>query len=96
MSQETSLGNAIGLVVELLRHHLVEIFQLLMFEDLRVQSRNTVHGIACRDRQMGHLHLSVVNDRHLADLLLITRIFALDLDDESAVNLLHDLINTGQ
>ena len=67
-----------------------------MFEDLRVQSRNTVHGIACRDRQMSHLYLSVVYDRHLADLLLITRIFALDLDDESAVDLLHDLVDTGQ
>ena len=26
VKQETSLGNAVGLVVELLRHHLVEIF----------------------------------------------------------------------
>ena len=67
-----------------------------MFENFRVQSRNTVHGIACRDRQMSHLHLSIINDRHLADLLLITRIFALDLDDESAVDLLHDLVDTGQ
>ena len=45
---------------------------------------------------MCHLHLSVVDDRHLAYLIVIARIFLFDLRHESAVNLLHDLIDTGQ
>ena len=67
-----------------------------MFQDLRMQSCHTVDRITCRDSQMGHLHLPVINDRHLADLLLVARIFALDLDNESAVDLLHNLVDTGQ
>ena len=67
-----------------------------MFQDLRMQSCHTVDGITCSDGQMSHLYLPVINDRHLADLLLVARILALDLDDESAVDLLHDLIDTGQ
>jgi len=43
---------------------------------------------------MSHLNLSVVDDCHLCNLLLVTRILLLNLNDETAVDLLNDLIDT--
>ncbi len=96
VKQETPLSDTVGLVIKLLRHHLVEITELLILQNLCVQGSHAVYGIACRDSQMGHLHLSVIDDRHLADLLLVTRVFRFDLLHKSAVDLLHDLIDTGK
>ena len=94
MHQETSLCNTVCLVIEFLRIHLVEIFQLLFFQDLGMQSCNTVYRITAGDCQVGHLHLSVIDDSHLPDLFLISRIFVLDLQDKSAVDLFDDLVYT--
>ena len=41
-------------------------------------------------------HLAVHQDRHLLHLLLIARIHLADFDEEPAVNLLYDLVNTRQ
>ena len=79
MQEESSLCDAVSLVVELLRHHFVEILQLLLLQDLRMQSCHTVYGIACHDCQTRHVYLSVVHDRHLTDLLLIAGILLLYL-----------------
>ena len=96
MQQETSLCDAVCLVVEFLGHHLVEIFEFLMLQDLRVQSCHAVDRITGCDREMRHLNLPVVDDRHLADLFLIARIHLLDPCHKSAVDLLNDLIYTGK
>ena len=42
MVEEPSLGNAVGLVVELLREHQIEIMQLLVLEDLGMQPGHAV------------------------------------------------------
>ena len=94
MCKETSLCNTVCLVVELLRHHFVEIFQLLMFQDFCVEFRNTVYREACNDRHVCHVHLSVHENSHLLDFLLIARVHLAHLDKESAVNLLYDLVDT--
>ena len=101
MEQKTSLGDAVGLVVETIREHFIEILQFLIFQNLRVQSCHTVHRVAGHNGQVGHLHLSVIDDGHLADLVLYVdaghvAVFFLDLKDKSAVDLLHDLIYAGQ
>ena len=96
MKQKSSLRNTICLVVEFLRHHLVEILQLLLLQDLGVQSCNAVYRVACCNRQMCHLNLSVVDNRHLANLLLIARILRLNLQDKTAVDLFDDLVYTRQ
>ena len=94
MEKESSLCDTVCLVVELLRHHLIEISQLLILQDLCVEPCNTVYRIACNNGQMCHFYLSVIDDSHLADLLLIARIFSLDLLYKAAVNLLDDLVDT--
>ncbi len=101
VEQEASLGDAVGLVVEAFGEHLVEVLQLLALQDLRVQPGHAVDGIARHDGHMGHFHLSVVEDCHLADLLpyidiIKIRIFLFDLLYKPAVDLLHNLVNSGE
>ena len=61
-----------------------------------MKSCHAVHGESGYYGKMRHLNLSVVDDRHLADLLLITGISALNLVEKSPVDLLNDLIDPGQ
>ena len=94
MSQETSLRDTIRLIVELLRHHLIEIFQFLLLKDLRMKLCNTINREACYDRHICHTNLSIHKDCHFPYFLFISRIRLTNLDHEAAVNLLYDLINT--
>ena len=90
------LGNAVGLVVELLREHVVEVLQGDLLQNLGVQARHAVDGIGSRDRKMSHPHLSVVHDGHTRLLALISRKFPLDVQAETAVDLLYNIVNTRQ
>ena len=94
VKQEPSLSNTVGLIVELLRHHLVEILKLLFLKDFRMKLGHAVDGIAAHNSQMSHAHLSVINDGHPADLLMITRIEPLDFFHKTAVDFFHNLINS--
>jgi len=94
MKEETSLSDTVGLVVEFLRHHFIEVSQLLILQDFCVQTGNTVYRVACCDCQMCHLHLSIIDDCHLFNLLIVARIFCLDFCDKAAVDFLDDLVYT--
>ena len=100
VQQETSLGNTVGLVVELLGEHLVEVLQLAVLEDLGVQACNAVDRIACHDGHVCHADHSVVDDTHAADLFV--HIYAgiviglVDLGLKAAVDLLDDAVDTGK
>ena len=94
MQQETTLGDTVCLIVKFLRHHLVEIFQLLIFQNLGVKFCHTVDGISGYDRQMRHLDLTVKDDRHLFNFLIVIRVLILYLDQKTAVDLFHNLVYT--
>ena len=94
MKQETSLCNTVCLIVEFLRIHFVEISQFLFLQDICMESCNTVHRVTACDCQMGHLNLSIIDDRHLADFFLISRIFCRDFSNKSAVDFFNNLIYT--
>ena len=96
MKKETSLGDAVCLIIELLRHHLIEILQLLFLQNFCMQSCNTVYRITGCNCQMSHLYLSIIDDCHFADLILVAGIHFLYLYDKSAVDLFNDLINSGK
>ena len=96
MCKETSLCDTVCLIIELLRHHLIEVFQLLMFQDFRVKLRHTVYRESCNDRHICHAHLAVHEDRHLLHFILVARIHLADFDEEPAVDLLNDLVDTRQ
>ena len=93
MKQETPLCDTVCLVVELPREHLVEVLQFLILEDLCVEPCHTVHAVAGNDRHMRHLHLAVRDDRHLLDLVGGLGISVHDVQQEPAVDLLHDLVD---
>ena len=94
MEKKTSLCDPVCFIIKLLRHHVIEIFQFLIFQDLRVQPCHTVDGETGYNRHMRHAHLIVPEDCHFSDLLFIARIFGADLLQETAVDLLDDLVNT--
>ena len=96
MKKESSLRDAVGLVVELLGEHLVKVLQLLLLQYLGMKPCDTVHGEAGTDSQVRHTHLTVIDDSHLAYLFLIPGILLGYVQAEAAVDLLHDLIDPGQ
>ena len=96
VQEESSLGDAVCLVIELLRHHLIEVAQLTVLEDFSMQSCNTIYGEAAHDRHIGHADLTLVKDGHVLDLAVLVGILLLDLLHESAIDLIHDLVYTGK
>ena len=94
VQKEPALRDTVRLVVELLRHHFVEVLQRLLLQDLRVQLSNAVDRVARDNCQVRHPHLSVIDDSHLCDLVLVARVLLLHPRDEAAVDLLDNLINT--
>ena len=55
---------------------------------------NTVDRISAYDSQTSHVNLSVVDDCHLTNFFFITRVLLSYLDQEAAVDLLYDLVDT--
>ena len=101
VKQETPLCDPVCLVVELLGEHLVEIAKFLFLKDLCMEPCNTVYGVSGNYRKVSHLDLPVVNDSHLADLLVYIdpgsiAISRLDVLDETAVDLFNYLIYSGK
>ena len=100
VQQESSLCDAVGLIVELLREHLVEVSELFGHQDRGVKLRNAVDGEAGNDSKVRHADLSVIDDAHLVDL--VADIYAciviavVDLTLKSAVDLLHDGVDSGK
>ena len=62
---------------------------------------HAVYGITGNDGHVCHLHLTVIQDRHATDLFFhnvfaLIGIFHADLRHKAAVDLFHDLIDTGE
>ena len=56
--------DAVCLVVELLRNERVEIMEQIVFQDLGMQSRNTVDAVGSDNCQICHMDLIVADDAH--------------------------------
>ena len=52
----------------------MEFFKHLVFQDLGMQIRHAVDAERTDDRQMGHPHLAMGNDRHFRNPLPIFRV----------------------
>ena len=94
MCKETSLCDTVGFIVKFLRKQFIEITKFLLLKNLCMQSCPPVDRISGNNCKICHLHLSVVENCHLAHFLLIIRIFCTDLFYKTAVDLIHDLIYT--
>ncbi len=101
VQQESSLRDAVGLVVDLAGEHLVEVREFALHEDLRVQPCDAVDGEAGHDREVRHADLSVVDDRHLADLFpdvdaVHAVVLRVDLRLKPVRDLFDDLVDSGK
>ena len=61
-----------------------------------MQLGHAVDLVAGGQAQVGHAHLSVVDDGHIVDLGLVPSIDFPQLDIQAAVDLTHDLVDAGQ
>ena len=59
LAQEPAVRDAVGLVVEHLGIELVELLEGVALQDVGVQRRDAVDGVAEDDGQVGHAHLAV-------------------------------------
>src|SRR5271163_1078665 len=87
------------LVAEPLRPQLEEVFEHTLFQQLRVQRRDTVDGVAADGRQVGHpdlLAAVLADQRHPADTVLVIGEPGAHLVEEPAVDLIDDLEVAGQ
>ena len=94
MEQPSSLGNAVCFVIEFFGIQLIKIMQLLLFQNFRMQCRYPVDRMTPDDCQKCHANLPICNDCHFSDFIGIVPIFFRQLQNETAVDFLHNLINT--
>ena len=99
MHKESSLSNTVGLVIELLGHHLIEILEFSLLKDLGMELGNTVYGMAAHDRKMSHLDLIVIENGHASYLGLnvdsrLVGVLTHDLIDKPSVYLINYLIDS--
>ena len=59
-----------------------------------MQSCNTVYRVTCNDSKVCHFYLAIMDDCHFIFFVLVARVFFVYLNEESAVDLLNDLVNT--
>ena len=96
MKKESSLCYTIGLIGELIRIHLIEVMKCYLLQDLCMQGCYTVDGITTNDCKICHAYLTVIDDCHASDTIVISRETGLDILDKSTVDLFYDLIDTRQ
>ncbi len=99
IGQPATLGDAVGLVVELFRPQFMEIVEQPLLEQIRVQRGHAVHRNAAHDGQIGHAHLLFVaflDQRHAALTVDVAGPATRDLGQEPGVDLVDDVQNARQ
>mmetsp|Transcript_40127 Transcript_40127/g.103876 ORF Transcript_40127/g.103876 Transcript_40127/m.103876 type:complete len:708 (-) Transcript_40127:720-2843(-) len=94
--QPAALRDAVGLVLELLRPEVVKVGEGLLLDDLRVNGGDAVDGVRRHERQEGHADklLAVrllLDDRHLANGLVVVPVLGAQHLDEPPVDVVDDL-----
>ena len=94
MKKKSSLRDTVCLIVEFLRHHLIKIFQFLIFQNLCMQSCHTIDREPRSDGKMCHFYLAIINDCHFLNFIKITGIFLSNLVLKTTIDFFCDLINS--
>ena len=82
VEQPAAEGDAVCLIVEFLRVDPVEIVQLGILQDLRVQRGNAVYAESIVDVNVGHVHRFIaVDNRHALILIFSSYLIIQHLDD---------------
>ncbi len=93
-SEPASRGDAVGLVAEFLGSQVVEILQHVLFQQLRMQGRDTIDRVASHAREVRHAHIArsaLVDQRHARDPLVISEEAQPYFVQETRVDFVHDL-----
>mmetsp|Transcript_12733 Transcript_12733/g.53542 ORF Transcript_12733/g.53542 Transcript_12733/m.53542 type:complete len:680 (+) Transcript_12733:784-2823(+) len=93
--QPAALRDAVGLVLELVGPELVEVLEDGLLDELRVDRRHAVDGVAGHQRQRGHAHrlvaLVLLDDAHAADAVPVVAEVRAHLLQEAPVDVVDDL-----
>lgn len=90
----SSWGDTVGLVLELAWVEFMELLEDSLLQELGVESGNTVDGVGADDGKVGHsdfLWVSLLNDGHSLDLLVIIWELLLELGDIDMVDQIDEL-----
>ncbi len=96
LHQPAAMGDAVGDVDELPGLQHVEVVEGLALEDVRVDGGYAVDGVGVGHAQVGHVHLVVGQDRHVADAVPLAGEGVPQLGAQPAVHLLQDHVDAGQ
>ena len=100
VQKEAALCDSVGLIVELLREHLIEIMKRFILQNFRMKSCHTVYREAGNNCHVRHADLAIINDSHFGNLIadIHTGIVVLRMDFslKAAVDFLHDLVDAGK
>ena len=91
-----AMGDAVGLVVELLREVLVEILQGAFLQDVGVETCHAVYAEGAYHCQACHVNLAILQDRQLTHQLLIVRVLGTYFIEEAAVDFVDNHVDTRQ
>jgi hypothetical protein len=80
IKQPAAMGDAIRLIVELLREELVEILEGIVLEDMGMDLGDAIDGESGIDRHIRHMDLAVFDDLHLIALVGIDAFFGHVID----------------
>ena len=90
------MGDAVGNAGELVVLKQIIIVEQIVLQDLAVQAGYAVDGLGEGHAQVGHVHLTVGDDGHVADALPLVGIEVEELVAQAAVELLQNHVNAGQ
>ena len=94
--KKAAVSHTVGLIIELVRHDLIEVAEEPGLEDRRMKLGNTVHGEGGNKAEIGHPDLVVMDDPHPVRPVEITGEHHIDVSDEAPVDLHDDLVDTRQ
>ena len=94
--QESSVADAVSLVVELFRCQLIEFLEHILLQDIAVDGCNAIYRMASDDGHIGHLRLTVPQDRCCLQEFLTSFHVAVNAFSVTSVYLFDDHIDSRQ
>ena len=91
--------DTVGLVLQLAWEHLIEVLEDGLSEQLRVKSSHSVHSVRADNSQESHsdfLFISLLNDTHAAESVIISWVSLLDFLKEEEVNEVNQVKMSGE
>ena len=96
LTQPAAVCNSVCNIDETGLVDVVVIAENAVHEDLRMQLGHTVYHVTARQAEVCHAHFAVCYDCHVVNLCVIAGIYFVQPEQQTAVNLGNNLINSRQ